>query len=55
MVESKREESVEVLRGMAAFSVMWFHLTNGNHTFPPEASLLKASGAYGYLGVQYFS
>ncbi len=54
MAESNRQEGVEVLRGMAAFSVMWFHLTNGNPSFLPSDSLLKASGAYGYLGVQLF-
>jgi peptidoglycan/LPS O-acetylase OafA/YrhL len=54
MVRSEREESVEVLRGIAAVLVMWFHLTNGNDTFLPEGSLLKTSGAYGYLGVQIF-
>src|SRR3954466_1743461 len=54
MVGSERQESVEVLRGIAAFSVMWFHLTNGNNLFLANDSLLKASGAYGYLGVQLF-
>jgi peptidoglycan/LPS O-acetylase OafA/YrhL len=52
--ETEREESVQVLRGIAAFSVMWFHLTNGNGSFLPTDSLLKWSGAYGYLGVQLF-
>jgi len=54
MAESERQESVEILRGIAAFSVMWFHLTNGNPSFLLSDSLLKASGAYGYLGVQLF-
>lgn len=50
----ERQESVEILRGVAAFSVMWFHLTNGNSQFLPSGGLLKLSGAYGYLGVQLF-
>ena len=53
MSGSERQECVEVLRGIACFSVMWFHLTNGN-TLSPQGSLLEASGAYGYLGVQLF-
>jgi len=54
MAVSERQENVEVLRGIAALFVMWFHLTNGNSSFLPNDSLLKMSGAYGYLGVQLF-
>ncbi|ATQ66570.1 MULTISPECIES: acyltransferase family protein [Methylosinus] len=54
MPSSGRVGSVEVLRGIAAFSVMWFHLTNGAPALLPEASLVKQSGAYGWLGVQFF-
>jgi peptidoglycan/LPS O-acetylase OafA/YrhL len=55
MLRSERQESVEILRGLAAFSVLWFHLTNGGTaSFLPSGTLLKASGAYGYLGVQLF-
>jgi peptidoglycan/LPS O-acetylase OafA/YrhL len=50
----ERLENVEVLRGVAAFSVMWFHLTNGNEAFLAHDSLLRQSGAFGYLGVQLF-
>ncbi len=50
----ERQENVEVLRAIAAVSVMWFHLVNLNPSFLPGDSLLKASGAYGYLGVQMF-
>jgi peptidoglycan/LPS O-acetylase OafA/YrhL len=53
MVREERQESVEVLRGIAAFAVMWFHLV-----IDPSLALgdgwLKASGAYGYLGVHLF-
>ncbi len=51
---SERYETVEVLRGLAALSVLWFHLTNGNPSFLPNNSLLKSSGAYGYLGADLF-
>lgn len=54
MVGPERHENVEVLRGIAAFLVMWFHLTNGNVSFLPNGSVLKMSGSYGYLGVQLF-
>ena len=54
MAGSERQESVEILRGIAAFSVMWFHLVNGNASFPAGDGWLRASGAYGYLGVQLF-
>ena len=58
MSGSERHECVEVLRGIACLSVMWFHLTgfhatNGNALFP-QGNLLEAAGAYGYLGVQLF-
>jgi peptidoglycan/LPS O-acetylase OafA/YrhL len=47
-----RVESVEFLRGVAAFSVAWFHFTNGGGLLPD--GWLKASGSYGGLGVQVF-
>ena len=49
-----RSESAHALRGVAAFAVAWFHFTNGQPTFLPQDSLLKVSGAYGYLGVAVF-
>ena len=48
-----RIEVIHSLRGIAALSVCWFHLTNGNPSFLPEG-LLKASGRYGWLGVEIF-
>jgi peptidoglycan/LPS O-acetylase OafA/YrhL len=54
MPSSGRVGSVEVLRGIAAVAVMWFHLTNGAPSLLPAASLVKQSGAYGWLGVQLF-
>lgn len=41
--------TIEALRGIAAFSVCWFHLTGA-----AEAPWLKASGSFGYLGVEVF-
>lgn len=40
---------VEYLRGLAALSVTWFHLTN---TYDP--SWVQASGSFGWLGVEVF-
>ncbi|HEV2551872.1 MAG TPA: acyltransferase [Stellaceae bacterium] len=41
--------SIEMLRGLAAVAVAWFHLTN---QYP--WGLTRYSGAYGWLGVQAF-
>lgn len=48
-----RQPTVDVLRGLAALSVSWFHFTNGNQAFLADG-WLKASGAYGWLGVEVF-
>jgi peptidoglycan/LPS O-acetylase OafA/YrhL len=48
-----RVPTVDALRGLAALSVCWFHLTNGNELFLP-AGFLKLSGQYGWAGVQVF-
>src|SRR5438309_1510488 len=50
----ERCPSVDVLRAIAALSVAWFHFTNGQPLFLEPDSLLKLSGAYGYLGVSVF-
>ncbi|MBM9594041.1 acyltransferase family protein [Roseitranquillus sediminis] len=44
-----RIPSIEVLRGLAALSVTWFHLTNGY-----EGNWVRDSGRYGWLGVEAF-
>ncbi len=52
MATKKRIEVIEALRGLAAFSVAWFHFTNGGGLL--QAGWLKSSGAYGWLGVDVF-
>ena len=42
---------LEPLRGIAAFSVMWFHFTNRGVI---ANDVLTASGSYGWLGVEVF-
>ena len=49
-----RSPNVDVLRAIAALAVAWFHFTNGQPVFLDDRSLLKLSGAYGYLGVPVF-
>jgi peptidoglycan/LPS O-acetylase OafA/YrhL len=44
--------TVDALRGIAAVSVAWFHFTQANPALAP--GMLKASGQYGYLGVEIF-
>ena len=46
-------EIINLLRGIAAFSVAWFHFTNGNSDFL-DPGLIEFSGKYGYLGVEVF-
>ena len=52
-VNRLRVHTVDALRGFAALSVCWFHLTNGNARFLSDG-YLKLSGAYGWTGVQIF-
>jgi peptidoglycan/LPS O-acetylase OafA/YrhL len=54
LLESDHQENVDVLRGVAALAVTWFHLTNAKPLFLPDDSVIKGSGAYGYLGVSAF-
>ena len=51
--DSSRLETLDCLRGIAAFAVLWFHLTNGNPGFLPQGAL-KSSGTFGWLGVEVF-
>jgi peptidoglycan/LPS O-acetylase OafA/YrhL len=43
---------LDPLRGIAASAVAWYHLTNALELLPD--GWLKASGSYGFLGVQMF-
>src|SRR5258707_3445092 len=48
----KRIETIDLLPGVAALAVCWFHLTNANTI--AGVGLLQASGKYGWLGVEVF-
>lgn len=48
-----RIATVEALRGVAALAVAWFHVTNAN-TAVPGSAWLRASGEWGWLGVESF-
>ncbi len=51
MAAGGRIEVLDGLRGFAALSVVWFHLTGGSGLF---TGWIKASGSYGWLGVEAF-
>lgn len=48
MIELPRIVLIDYLRGLAALSVAWFHLTNGSQGW------LADTGRYGWLGVEAF-
>jgi peptidoglycan/LPS O-acetylase OafA/YrhL len=48
----RRLGTIDALRGLAAFSVAWFHFTNGGPLLSNGA--LKSSGHYGWIGVEIF-
>jgi peptidoglycan/LPS O-acetylase OafA/YrhL len=45
--------ALDGLRGIAAFLVVYFHATNAVENYP-ACRLIRASGAYGFLGVAVF-
>ena len=53
---TNRIYSLDLLRGLASLSVCWFHLTTFHYPTPdgPIYHLVKAGGAYGWLGVEVF-
>ena len=51
-ITMRRVEIVDPLRGLAALVVMWFHFTNGSGFI--KTAWLRASGKYGWLGVEIF-
>ena len=46
----KRLEVIDMLRGLAALSVCWYHMTISY----PAGSMIKAISKYGWLGVEVF-
>jgi peptidoglycan/LPS O-acetylase OafA/YrhL len=50
---AQRITGIDLVRGIASLSVCWYHLTTANPDFLPEG-ILKASGKYGWLGVEAF-
>ena len=50
---SDRIATVDSLRGVAVFAVVWFHLTNGNSLLQ-SPGWLRTSGRLGWLGVDIF-
>lgn len=54
MVQSKRISTIDCLRGLAAISVCYYHLTSGNAHYLPSNSFIKKIGVHGYLGVEIF-
>lgn len=53
MSQSARVTTVDCLRGVAALSVVWFHVTNGT-PLAGAPEWLRASGRRGALGVEVF-
>ena len=51
--DSERIEVIDLIRGLAAFSVCWFHFTQGNRGFLPDG-WLRASGHLGTFGAEMF-
>lgn len=47
-------ESIDVLRGLAALMVCFFHFSNGINDFLPQTNVLRIISAWGYLGVEIF-
>lgn len=46
--------SLDLLRGLAAVAVCFFHFTHGNPGFLSEDNILYQAGRYGFLGVDVF-
>lgn len=46
--------SIDILRGLAALMVCFFHFTCGNKDFLPVDSIFRIYGHYGHYGVQIF-
>ena len=46
--------SLDLLRGLAALAVCYFHFTHGNPDFLSKSNFLYVSGRFGFLGVDVF-
>lgn len=46
--------SLDLLRGLAAVAVCYFHFTHGNPDFLSKENFLYVSGRFGFLGVEVF-
>lgn len=46
--------SLDLLRGLAAVAVCYFHFTHGNPDFLDKSNILYISGRFGFLGVDVF-
>lgn len=46
--------SLDLLRGLAAVAVCYFHFTHGNPDFLSKTNILYQSGRFGFLGVDVF-
>lgn len=53
-MKSKRITSIDILRGLAAFLVTMYHLSNGNSKFLSDENLLKIVFRIGWVGVEIF-
>ena len=54
MSSRKNIESVEMMRGIAAMMVAYFHIARGNHNFLDPSSVFFRAGAWGWAGVEIF-
>lgn len=54
MSTSKNINSVEMMRGIAAMMVAYFHIARGNPDFLDASSIFFKAGAWGWAGVQVF-
>jgi peptidoglycan/LPS O-acetylase OafA/YrhL len=46
--------SLDLLRGLAALAVCYFHFTHGNPDFLAKTNILYTTGRFGFLGVDVF-
>lgn len=54
MSSRKNIESVEMMRGIAAMMVAYFHIARGNRDFLDPSSVFFRAGAWGWAGVEIF-